>query len=118
MQAPAAAGPELLSRLRGLYHKGGADLSSGGEAQSLGPSETVTVKAGDAGSEGLLSFCLQSQVPAGVEQVSAPGMRERADLALAALFEAMEEWREELGIADYSVSHVTLEQVFLTVTQR
>jgi hypothetical protein len=45
-------------------------------------------------------------------------MRERADLALAALFEAMEEWREELGVADYSVSQVTLEQVFLTVTQR
>ena len=113
MQAPAAAGPELLSRLRGLYH------SSGGAAESLGPTGTVTVKAGDAGSEGgLLSFCLQSQVPAGGEQGCAPGMRERADLALAALFEAMEEWREELGVADYSVSQVTLEQVFLTVTQR
>ena len=33
------------------------------------------------------------------------------------LFAAMEDWKEELRVADYSISQVTLEQVFLTVTK-
>ena len=38
-------------------------------------------------------------------------------LPLADLFSAMEEWKAELKVADYSISQVTLEQVFLTVTR-
>ena len=35
---------------------------------------------------------------------------------MADLFAAMEEWKPELEVTEYSISQVTLEQVFLSVT--
>ena len=117
--------PQHLKRRfgRGLYLKVRAPIGSKGDLVSLLASvvppnmavnsqETVPVTESDAESLGdvaTLEFSLQ--LIGGDE-------RAQVKVSLTSLFGAMEEARQRLKIEDYSVTQVTLEQVFLRVTQQ
>jgi len=97
------------------------------EATERGDAGLETMIGGDQVEDGeiqFMSFCLQCTDNRNAHKSGggAGGAVEGSGfmlggLPLADLFSAMEEWKAELKVADYSISQVTLEQVFLTVTR-
>jgi hypothetical protein len=97
------------------------------EATERGDAGLETIIGGEHVVDGeiqFMSFCLQctDSKNANKSGGGAGGAVEGSGfmlggLPLADLFSAMEEWKAELKVADYSISQVTLEQVFLTVTR-
>ncbi|EKX50273.1 hypothetical protein GUITHDRAFT_85440 [Guillardia theta CCMP2712] len=113
VKLPAASRALLRMRLEELLREKlpAAEVKEEEQEQEQGASSSSKMLSSGSSSNNTNSiFTLHVQMK---EQATEPSTQ----MPLADLFAAMETWKEEMNIEDYCISQVSLEQVFLKVTQ-